>query len=338
MDLAEIGEFGLIKRVKRLFARNKEPIVVGIGDDAAAIRFSGGRLLLLTSDLLIEGIHFSLSYSSFFQIGRKALTANISDIAAMGGVPLFTLVSLAIPEGYRVEDIEELYRGMADLSRTIGVSTIGGDTSASKKGFFISLSLIGEVEEDLILKRSGARVGDTIFLTGTMGDSAAGLELLRGGIKTKTRDKKVGYLIRRHLKPNPRLKEGRFIATNQLATSMIDISDGLAIDLSHICEESKVGAEIFEERIPLSDEIKRARVRLKKDPLFYALGGGEDYELLFTVDKKRTEEVMNLCKKGGLTVSYIGNIIPPKNGMSIIGANGKKRKLKATGYEHFRKT
>ncbi len=337
MDLAEIGEFGLIKRVRRHFARNKESIVIGIGDDAAAVRVPNSRLLLLTSDLLIEDVHFNLSYSSFFQIGRKALTANISDIAAMGGIPLYTLVSLAIPKKYRVEDIEHLYKGMMDLSLRLNISLVGGDTSYSRKDFFLSVSLIGQVEEDIILRRSGAKVGDCIFVTGTLGDSAAGLELLKGGLKPRARDKVLSYLVRRHLEPDPRLREGRFIATNRLATSMIDISDGLAIDLHHICEESRVGAEIFEERIPISDKIKRARTHLRRNPLFYALGGGEDYELLFTADRRRKEEILRLCKKNGFNVSYIGNIVSSKKGMTIIGPNGKRRKLEMMGYEHFKR-
>lgn len=338
MDLAEIGEFGLIKRVRRHFARSKESIVIGMGDDAAAVRLSNRRLLLLTSDLLVEDVHFNLSYSSFFQIGRKALTANVSDIAAMGGIPLYTLVSLAIPKRYRVEDIEHLYKGMMDLSSKLNISLVGGDTSYSRKGFFLSLFVVGEVEEDLVVTRSGAKDGDCIFVTGTLGDSAAGLELLKGGLKPRAGDKGLSYLIRRHLEPDPRLIEGRFIATNRLAAAMIDISDGLAIDLHHICEESRVGAEIFEERIPISDKIKRAKAHLKRSPLFYALGGGEDYELLFTVDKRCTEEVLRLCKKGRLRARYIGNILPLKKGMSIIDSNGNRRELKITGYEHFKRT
>jgi thiamine-monophosphate kinase len=327
MKLKELGEIGLLKRIETsLHAVDKE-VLIGIGDDAAGVRFSNGADILITTDLLAEGIHFDLRYTPFYKLGAKALLANISDIAAMGGKPRYAVIAIALPQHIKVEDFDELYRGIKRAADSYNISIIGGDTSASKSGLMINITLLGESQRGYAIKRSSAKKGDKIFVTGTLGDSSAGLELLKKG-------KRSGYLIQRHLLPTPRVKEGVFLSKNRLATSMIDVSDGLATDLNHICGQSKVGAIIYEDKIPLSKELKGAKLR--KSPLDYALSGGEDYELLFTVKARDVEKIYNEISKGRLSASMIGDITEMKKGIVIVDSKGQRMPLQPTGFNHFR--
>jgi|Deesub1362A_J573_1020465.scaffolds.fasta_scaffold06563_1 thiamine-monophosphate kinase len=317
MQLSKIGEFGLIKRIDRLCKGRSKRLVLGIGDDAAAIKSLQG-FTLITSDMLIEGIHFDLTYITFYQLGYKALAVNMSDIFAMGGKPKFFLMNIGIPERFDSRDVEEIYGGMIELAERFGVAVIGGDTSVSRRGLLLSGTLIGEAKD--IIRRSGARPGDGIFVIGTLGDSAMGLELLRktGKRIQVKRDHYSHSLIKRHLLPEPRP-----LRRTDKVTSMIDISDGLLIDLGHICDASNVGAVIYKERIPLSEELINVASAMKKDPFDYALRGGEDYALLFTSPSKD--------KKGA---TRIGEII--KKGRYIIDEKRRKTPFKLEGYEHFK--
>lgn len=331
MDLCRIGEFGLIDRIRRRSPLPKRPLLIGIGDDSAVFRPKKDTNILLTTDLLIEHIHFDLRYISFRQLGYKALAVNISDIAAMGGIPRYLVVSLAIPGELDINDIDEFYKGIGTLAKRFGIKLAGGDTSASKKGIFISITLLGDVEPGIAIARSGARVGDSIIVTGSLGDSSAGLEILKKGEKT---EKGYNYLKKRHLMPIPRVDEGRVLATNKLATSMIDISDGLLSDISHILDESGVGAELFLDKMPISASLRRYVARIGASPLRYALSGGEDYELLFTASKTSTQKVVNspLLSKTG--VSVIGRITKDKG---IRWAGDYKIEEEALkGYDHFK--
>lgn len=317
MKLSKIGEFGLIRRIERLCRRNPEGLISGIGDDAAVIKGIQG-FTLITSDMLIEGVHFDLKYTTFYQLGYKTLAVNMSDIFAMGGKPRFFLINIGIPKGFDSGDVEKIYRGMAELTDRHDITIIGGDTtSTARGGLLLSGTLIGETKR--AITRSGAMPGDGIFVTGTLGDSAMGLELLRMEKKIHLPVKpQTSYLIKRHLTPEPYpLKR-----TNDV-TSMIDISDGLLIDLSHICDESGVGAVIYKDKIPLSDELVSVAKAMNKDPFRFALAGGEDYVLLFTASSR--------TKKGA---TKIGEVI--KKGRFIIDEKGRKTHFKAEGYEHFR--
>jgi len=326
MQLSRIGEFGLIKKLRHKCINIPKEILAGIGDDAAAIK-QGNRKILITTDMLLEGIHFDLSFTTFYQLGRKFLAVNISDIFAMGGVPKYFFISIGIPKNYKQEDINELYAGILKIAGKCGIAIAGGDTCASRQGLILSGTLVGNA--DKIITRAGARAGDGIFVTSTLGDSAMGLQLLRGqragirGQNLKTGNWKLGNLdskkvlplIGKHLTPEPApLKKTSGV------TSMIDISDGLLIDLNHICDESRVGAVLYKDKIPVSRELVYAAKTLKKDPLDFALKGGEDYALLFTAPPDMAT-----------TAFKIGEIV--RSGRFIIDENGRKRKFRPEGYE-----
>ncbi len=331
MDLYQIGEFGLIDRIRKRFPPSKRSLLVGIGDDSAVLRPKKDMDILLTTDLLVEDIHFDLKYTTFRQLGYKALAVNISDIAAMGGIPRYLVVSLAIPGGLNIKDIDAIYKGIDILAKRFGINLAGGDTSASKKGIFISITLLGDVEPGIAIARSGARVGDSIIVTGSLGDSSAGLEILKKGEET---EKGYNYLKKRHLMPTPRVDEGKFLATNKLATSMIDISDGLLSDLSHILEESGAGAQLFLDKIPISPQLKSYCAKKEISPLMYAFSGGEDYELLFTASKISTQEVVNSSLLTKTGVSVIGRITKDK-GIRWAGDYVVDKEIPKGGYNHF---
>lgn len=327
MKLSELGEIGFLKKIEAFLPLSDKSVLISIGDDAAAVKVSKGKSLLATTDLLTEGIHFDLRYISFYQLGAKALLVNISDIAAMAGIPKYALIAISVPDNIKVEELNEIYRGIKKTASAYKVSIIGGDTSGSKNGLMISITLLGEAKQGNIIKRDGAKIGDKIFVTGTLGDSSAGLELLKKG-------KRSGYLVQSHLLPTPRVKEAYFIAKNRFATSMIDVSDGLSTDLNHICEQSRVGAVIYEDKIPLSKELKKAE--LKKAPLDYALSGGEDYELLFTVKRKNVKNIYDAISRSRLSATMIGEITERKRGILLVDKRGMEMPLLPTGFNHFR--
>jgi thiamine-monophosphate kinase len=338
--LTEIGEFGLIRRLRTRYADSSPEIFKGIGDDAAAVKIKS-QITLITTDMLLEGIHFDLSFTTFYQLGYKTLAVNISDILAMGGKPRYFLLSLGLPATYLASDIDELYSGIMKLAKKFKVAVIGGDTCASGKGLVLGGTLLGEAKG--IITRSGARPGDAIFVTDTLGDSAMGLILLKKlkiipnksgqksfrinrdkshpdlfGANLKASSTDIRTLIKKHLMPEPRaLKKTSGI------TSMIDVSDGLLMDLSHICDESNAGALIYMDKIPISKELAHAAKKMGTDPLKFALKGGEDYALLFTAP---SDIKINAIR--------IGEII--KKGRFLVNARGVKTPFKADGYEHFK--
>jgi len=328
MRVSRIGEFGAIERAAGICKRHGREVAVGIGDDAAAYTAHKDGLQLVTTDMLVEGVHFDLSYTGFRDLGHKALAANLSDIAAMGGRPRYYLISLALPEDFRVEDIEELYRGMEAMASTHGVRAIGGDTCSSVGPVVINITAIGETASKKAVTRAGARPGDDIYVTGTLGDSAGGLELLKAGVSGPE------YLISRHLTPTPRVKAGILLAGAGLATSMIDISDGLSSDMGHILALSGVGAVIHKENIPVSDELLSEFG--KSRALKFALHGGEDYELLFTARPRARKTIMGLERRARTSFTLIGSVTEG-GGALIESAGGKRAVLPPKGYEHFRK-
>ena len=326
MRLREIGEFGLIGRISSRVA-DGSGVRIGIGDDAAATEPTPGRWLLVTSDMLLEGIHFDLSFTDPYRLGRKSLAVNLSDVAAMGGEPRHFLLSLAVPSGVTVEFLDRFTEGMLDLAREHGVTLIGGDTCRSSNGLVISVTLHGEQVPELVVRRGGARPGDLVFVTGTVGDSALGLELLRRG-------EREGWAIDRHLDPSPRVRAGLALAGARLPSAMIDVSDGLAADLGHILDLSGVGARVDLHRLPLSDAFREVASRVTPDPSLLALTGGEDYELLFTVPAERSGEVHLLLAETGLTATPIGEITDGK-GLSVVGDDGREVSVTKGGYSHF---
>jgi thiamine-monophosphate kinase len=323
MKIGKVGEFGLIEKIRQA-APYGRGVRVGIGDDAAWLD-SRGTTLLVTADLLIEKIHFDLRWTSFYALGYKTLAVNLSDIAAMGGTPAYLTLSLGVPRSFRSEDVEEFYRGVRALAARSGVSIVGGDTSRAER-FFISAALIGRAPHRPIL-RNGARCGDDLYVTGTLGDSALGLKLL----KKRSRQSGAGYLIRRHNFPTARLAAGALLARSGLAKAMIDLSDGLLQDLGHICKESGVGAEICEEALPLSNAYRKFTAG---DPTI-ALGGGEDYELLFSARPRAREKVERLKARLGIRVTRIGRCVRAGDGIKVLDRRGRPRPLARRGYDHF---
>ena len=307
MKLNEIGELGLIERIKKKIDIRDPHIIAGIGDDTAVIESPGGSYTLLTTDMLIENVHFTLRAMSFSQIGHKALVVNLSDIAAMGGVPKFCLVSLGLNEKISVEDVDEIYKGVLPVAEEYNVKVLGGDTNFSPSGLVIDICVIGEVEPELLCLRSGARAGDSIFVTGVLG--GASFYLAKG----------------EYFPPTPRIKEARAILETVKVNAMIDLSDGLAVDLHNITRSSNVGALINIEDIPVFPEAEQES----------AISGGEDFELLFTVVASEKDKLLReIPDKTGTALTCIGTIL--KEGVTIKGRDGKISLLPSGGYEHFK--
>lgn len=330
VKLSRLGEFGLIERIRRRTPQSRK-VEIGIGDDAAAV--SNRRVAsLVTADLLIEGGHFDLSWTSLTDVGYKSLAVNLSDIAAMGGVPDYAILSLGIPRHLDSKDIDAFYRGFEGLARECAVALVGGDTNAAEK-LIVSVCVIGHAAAKPV-KRRGARAGDDIYVTGTLGDSALGLKLLRrlkpnGGVtNVHTRT-----LLTRHHRPTPRLATGALLATSGLATAMIDISDGLIQDMGHICGASGVGAKIHADYLPLSGAY---RALCGKDGMGPALSGGEDYELLFCARRKNRARIEKLPARAGVAITRIGVCSAAGRNVVILDASGKALPIRLTGHDHFK--
>ena len=338
-----IHEFDLIRALHRRHGRRTPSVIQGIGDDAAVITPRAGQWMVLTTDLLTEGVHFDLRTATMADIGFRAAAANLSDIAAMGGTPQHLLVALAIPRTGTRHHVHQLYRGMMTACRPHHVGLIGGDTSASSGGWFLSVTLTGSVPPRKALFRGGARIGDFLYVTGTVGDALAGLRLLNeppprakhhlrtAALSARHRQ----FLIGRHLRPTARVAEGQWLSTHRFATSAIDISDGLSGDLRHICEESHVGADLDLGALPLSPACRAYAASRTLDPVDLALTGGEDYELLFTVSPHQRSRLERTALKRGFSLTCIGEIHPLRFGIQAMPSHGRRRRLANTSYEHF---
>jgi thiamine-monophosphate kinase len=335
-----LHEFQLIETLHRRYGKTGPHVVRGIGDDAAVVTPLKGHETVLTTDLLAEGVHFNLKTATFEDIGYKAAAANLSDIAAMGAQPDYLLVSLAIPPSQNASEIQRLYRGLMSACRPCGVELIGGDTSASRHGLFLNIVLIGSVPVGRALTRDGAQVGDLLYTTGTIGDSLAGLQLLSARQGTKgsvlgSVNRSAQGLIRRHLRPTPRLGIGQALSRQRLATSAIDLSDGLSGDIRHICEQSHVGVEINIDALPISSALRDYAGMNHVDPIDMALQGGEDYELLFTAAPRHRKKVEQLGRPIECRLSCIGIIKPLSYGLRTKDQSGGIRRLPRLGYQHF---
>ncbi|MDH3974525.1 MAG: thiamine-phosphate kinase [Deltaproteobacteria bacterium] len=334
MEVKDLGEFNLIEKIAAHFNGRDQDLLIGIGDDCAVYGKGSKKLSLVTSDMLVEGIHFNLDFTSPYYLGGKSLALNISDIAAMGGKPRWFLLSLALPGHMDVSFVEEFCTGAAHIANKYGLKLIGGDTVASPDKIIISITLMGEEDGTEPIRRDGAADGDQIFVTGTIGDSAAGLELLKGGTSRDSENKSHVEVIMKHLSPTPRILESEFIASGKIATSMIDISDGLLQDLNHICRSSGVRGKVWLDRIPLSDSYRETAQGLDLDTPF-PLVGGEDYELLFTVPLEKVEELDLLEKEFFCRVTHIGEIVRGE-GVALYDSHNNEIELTQYGYEHFK--
>jgi len=327
------GEPALIAALNRLFGPPPLGVALGIGDDCAALAVAGPDYLLWTVDTLMEGVHFDLAYFSLPQLGRKALAVNLSDIAAMGGEPLYTLLSLGWPRRRDVAGALALGEGLAQAAQEYGVAVIGGDTVASPAGVMVTLSLLGRVPRDEMLQRQGARVGERVYVTGVLGEAAAGLEILQRGLALEPDLHQA--LSQAHLDPRPQLQAGRVLAGQKLATALIDLSDGVATDLGHLCRASRVGARVPAATVPVSPRVKAAAANLGVDPLDLALKGGEDYQLLFTSPVEKTPALFQAFAQAGLPPPLpLGEIIPGA-GVLLETAAGEKD-ITGQGFDHFR--
>ncbi len=333
MKLSELGEFAFIDRITPgCQAADPSRVLRGIGDDAAVIE-AGGDLLLVTTDMLIEQVHFLRGTISFRQLGYKSLAVNLSDIAAMGGVPHEAFISIAIPPTVSVEELDQLYDGMKALARDAGVNVLGGDTTGSKVDLCINIAVTGSVPRGEVLYRTGALVGDRILVSGTLGDSAGGLVVLLE--RPDLPDEVAQALLQAHYLPQLYLTEARILATSGAAHAAIDLSDGLASDLRHICRGSGVGAVVDVPSLPLSAPLRQLCAATGHDLLRLALGGGEDYRLLATVDPGRVAELRStVAERTGRTLFDIGEIVTG-DAIRLRHADGTCAPLELSGFDHF---
>ncbi len=324
MRLESLGERELISALRKEFSESRKDVILGIGDDTAVVR-PGKGALLLTKDLLLEGFHFIRSLHPPYFLGRKSLNVNLSDIAAMGCVPKFALLGLGLPADLDTAWLREYFSGFKSATKEGKVILVGGDLSESKK-VFISVTVIGEGKN--IIQRKGARAGHLLYVSGYLGDSKQGLLLLKQGIKPG-KNRKADPLLRAFLDPLPQVSLGQTLSRQKLVSSMIDVSDGLSVDLFHLCQESRLGAEIDLEKLPISPELRY----FQKNPRSFALHGGEDYQLLFTVPPENKGALSRLQKKYMLTL--IGKMTG-RHDILVIDQRGKRKPLEIKGYEHFR--
>ncbi|MFK7982880.1 MAG: thiamine-phosphate kinase [Saprospiraceae bacterium] len=336
-DVNKLGEFGLIDHLTKNIKLQNISSVKGIGDDAAVI-YNGQLQTVVSTDMLVEGIHFDLMYSPLKHLGYKSVVVNVSDIYAMNATPKQITLSIALSNRFSVEALEEFYEGVQLACDKYKVDLIGGDTTSSPKGLYISVTAIGQAPADKIVYRNTAKVGDIICVTGDLGAAYLGLQLLERekqlfqsnpGVKTDLEGQ--DYLVGRQLKPEARKDTIELFAKNNLVpTSMIDVSDGLASELFHLCTQSKVGAFIEEKGVPIHDDTQLQALKFKLDPITCALSGGEDYELLFTIKPSDIDKVKFLPD-----LYIIGDVVDAKDGVKLHTTGGNIHPIKAQGWQHF---
>lgn len=336
-EISELGEFCLIEKLTKEFKTSNPSTIKGVGDDAAVLDYTGFEIVVST-DLLMEGIHFDLSYFPLRHLGFKSVIVNLSDIYAMNAFPKQITVSLALSNRFSVEALEEIYFGIKTACDAYGVDLIGGDTTSSHSGLAISVTAIGKGEKEKLAYRSGAKPGDIICVSGDLGGAYLGLQLLEREKRLLQSDPNIQvdlenqkYIVGRFLKPEARkdIVEA-FHKANLVPTSMIDISDGLASELFHISKQSKVGIQIEEDKIPINMDSKQMALKFHVDPTTAALNGGEDYELLFTIDPKDIDLIKYIPD-----VTIIGEVKKLEEGINLLSIGKKLHKLKAQGWKHF---
>lgn len=340
-EIGQLGEFGLIDRISKGFGKRHSSTIKGIGDDAAVIDIGGDSAMLLSTDMLVEGIHFDLSYVPIHHLGFKAVSVNVSDIAAMNAKAEYITVSLALSNRFSVEAVDALYEGIKAACESYNVDLVGGDTTSSASGLVISISVFGKAKKDKIAYRSGAKVNDIVCVTGDLGAAFIGLQVLEREKEVFLSDpnmqpdiEKYQYAVGRQLKPEARtdivfdLEEAGVVPT-----AMIDVSDGLASELFHICKQSGVGVRIYEDKVPMDNVAYETAIEFKLDPMTCALNGGEDYELLFTISQADQEKIKNHPD-----IHMIGYVHERKDQLVMVTKQGNLVPLKAQGWDHFSNT
>ncbi len=329
VTVAEVGEFALIERLRRLVPVTGPGVVIGIGDDAAVVQVSGQ--VLATCDVQVEGVHFTRDLSMPPDIGWRALAVNLSDIAAMGGTPRYALVSLLLPPEIRVDVLDGVYTGLAEIASSHGVTVVGGNVSRTSGPLVIDVTLLGEARR--VLTRAGARPGNGVWISGSVGKAAAGLFLLR---HHEMRAPDADTLAAAYRRPVPRVAMGQALARMRTVTAMIDTSDGTARDLLHITDASGVGVRLDLDRLPLAPGMAAAARAAGRDPTAWALGGGEDYELLFTADQGFETSAAAVERAAGVPLTRIGEILRSEDGRWLARGDGSRTPLVPTGWDHFR--
>lgn len=337
-EISSLGEFGLIDRLTENLPKFNDSTVTAVGDDAAVMDFGADREVLVSTDMLLEGVHFDLTYTPLKHLGYKSAIVNFSDIYAMNGTPRQLVVGLGVSKRFTVEHLEALYAGLRTACEIYGVDLVGGDTTSSRSGLVISATVIGDAPKGTVVRRSGAKPTDLICVSGDLGAAYMGLQVLErekvasAGQKDFTPDfAGKEYLVERQLKPEARKDIVRDLAeAGIMPTSMIDVSDGLSSELMHLCKASKTGCRVYEDRIPIDYQTAVMAEELNMNLVMAAMNGGEDYELLFTVPLTAHEAVSKL--KG---IRIIGHMSPEDQGCALIGRNGEEIPLRAQGFNHM---
>jgi thiamine-monophosphate kinase len=337
-EIGQIGEFGLIEHLTKNIELKQASSVVGVGDDAAVIDHFGKQTVIST-DLLLEGVHFDLMYTPLKHLGYKSVVVNLSDIYAMNAIPTQILMSVGLSNRFSVEAVTEFYEGVYAACEKYGVDLIGGDTTASQKGFMISVTAIGEVAPDKYVKRNTAQKGDLICVSGDLGGAYVGLLFLEREKKIYLESPGVqpdlegeSYVVGRLLKPEARKDIIEFLDDAEIRpTSMMDISDGLSSEILHLCKQSQLGCVLYEEKIPIAEAMRNAAFKFEIDPTACALSGGEDYELLFTVSQADYEKLI-LNEQ----ISVVGYMTEPEQGTHIHTKGGNKHVITAQGWNHYK--
>lgn len=338
-EIASLGEFGLIDHLTRNIELQNASSLLGVGDDAAVIDHFG-KQTVVTTDLLVEGVHFDLMYTPLRHLGYKSVVVNLSDVYAMNATPTQVVIGLAFSNRFSLEALDEFYEGVYAACSAYGVDLVGGDTTSSQKGFIISVTAIGEVTPDKYVKRSTAQKGDLLCVSGDLGAAYVGLLFLEREKQIFKESPNVqpdlegeSYVIGRLLKPEARKDIVEFFAQSDiLPTSMMDISDGLSSEILHICKDSNLGCVLYEEKIPVAEDMKKAAFKFEIDPTACALSGGEDYELLFTIPQSEYDKLV-LNEQ----ISVIGYMTEPEQGAHIITKGGGRHAITAQGWNHLKK-
>lgn len=336
LKITDIGEFGFIARFSPSFTRKLPKNLVGIGDDCAVIPWKNRKKLLVTTDLLLDGVHFLKEKISPADLGYKSLAVNLSDIAAMGGQPLWAFLSIAIPPETEIDWLDEFFRGWRSLSQKTGVYLLGGDTTRSTEKLVINVMVLGEVEDGFIKYRSGAQPGDVIAVTGDLGDSEGGLRLILNNRTKNQEGSAEKYLLKRHYRPRPHLEEGFFLAHRAEVRAMMDVSDGIDSDLKRIIECSDCGVEVHLENLPVSSALRKCGQKYGWNLDEVAAAGGEDYCLLITVNPERFSELAQKYQQRFKRPLFPIGRITEQKGNFVYLKNGQPVTLRKTGFDHFK--
>jgi thiamine-monophosphate kinase len=337
-EISSLGEFGLIDHLTQNVELQNASSLLGVGDDAAVIDHFG-KQTVITTDLLVEGVHFDLMYTPLRHLGYKSVVVNLSDLYAMNATPTQIVIGLGLSNRFSLEAIDEFYEGVYAACSKYGVDLVGGDTTSSQKGFIISITAIGEVAPDKYVKRSTAQKGDLLCVSGDLGAAYVGLLFLEREKKIFAESPGVqpdleneSYVIGRLLKPEARKDIVDFFAANEITpTAMMDISDGLSSEILHICKQSNLGCVLYEEKLPIADDMRNAAYKFEIDPTACALSGGEDYELLFTIAQSDYDKLV-LNEQ----ISVVGYMTEPEQGAHILTKGGSKHALTAQGWNHLK--